>query len=436
MSNYNAYHILLSNTSIFYFFLIFSILVIFLLYRKKYFTILDPLFIGLISSMFSIPVFLTLYINGYIANDDFISFICSELFLFLGLALSFRINLKQFFTNNYINNYLVEFNVKKNSLIFFYTFFSIYILTQFIVYRVSGVPLFNKSRLDDFSGGSGYGFFSRVIEITIFFSLFFYFLFVFTRRFNLLKFFIPTFFFIVICFNLFLTGSKSAFLIIFQILLVASIVIKSNGINNNVFKKVFKYKTLFLVLMILGIVFLFYIIDKISSVSNRTFFESLILRFIHFGDIYWYAYPNKAYLTTRGGNWFMAIFTDTLGFLKLIPWHKMPTHIGYKLYQIFHPSLNIQGANARFNVFGVVYFGHIGLVIYSFIIGVVLGSLRRLIFTKTNSIFLICIFAFIFVKSYTIFVDITLFITSMNNIIFVFPLFYLIGLINTKFFSK
>jgi hypothetical protein len=114
----------------------------------------------------------------------------------------------------------------------------------------------------------------------------------------------------------------------------------------------------------------------------------------------------------------------------------LPAHIGYSLYQIFHPSINIQGANARFNVFGVVYFGHIGSVVYSLIIGLILGLTRRLIFKRTSSILILCCSVFLFIKTYTIFVDLTLFITSMNNLFFIFPFYFVLITLLLKVFKK
>jgi hypothetical protein len=156
---------------------------------------------------------------------------------------------------------------------------------------------------------------------------------------------------------------------------------------------------------------------------------SLIIRFIHSGDVYWYAYPNNVYLSIKNDHWFASLFTDTLGFLRLVEWKDLPEAIGITFKNIHHPSDIPQGPNARHNVFGLIYYGFYGSILFSYILGLVLGFVRNMLPYLLNGNTLGgFIFTYLMIKISSIDSDPMLALTYITNLVFIFPILYVIYL--------
>ena len=200
---------------------------------------------------------------------------------------------------------------------------------------------------------------------------------------------------------------------------------KIKGDNVSIYIEFLKKNLKSILLCGLGMVsFIIFIQSNPNDLDENTLnpILALSLRFIHSGDVYWYAYPNHVYLLVNGERWFTALFTDTLGLLRVIDWEQLPEAIGITLKNIHHPSDILQGPNARHNVFGLVYFGFYGSILFSFILGALLGFIRNILpYLLSNNFFGGGLFTYLMCRGAAIDTDPMLTITYFNNLIFIFP---------------
>ena len=152
---------------------------------------------------------------------------------------------------------------------------------------------------------------------------------------------------------------------------------------------------------------------------------SLFIRFIHSGDVYWYAYPNNVYLNIKSNAWFSALFTDFLGLFRIVGWNNLPEAIGITFKDIHHPSDIPSGPNARHNVFGLIYYGFFGGILFSFLLGVIISFVRnKLPFILKDTMLNGFIFTFLMIKISGLDTDPMLTFTYLNNLLFIFPIIF------------
>ena len=194
---------------------------------------------------------------------------------------------------------------------------------------------------------------------------------------------------------------------------------------------------LFLILLfVLGILYVQSKNDTLNSENQLTPFFSLILRLVHSGDIYWYSYANDFYTQIDNKKWLSALFNDFLGFTRILSWTEMPEALGITFKNIHHPSDVPQGPNARHNVFGLIYFGYFGSILFSFVIGCIISFIRNklpllLRFNLLNGY----IFTYLLIKISGLDTDPMLTLTFFDNLFFVLPLLYIIYLIFYNLFQ-
>jgi hypothetical protein len=421
MNNFDFYSIVLNNIVLSSFFLIFSLIVHFLIFRPLVNSVVDPYFLSILSSIFSTSVVLILAYTRNISMQLFLSFVLTQLGFFIGLF-TFRFRKEP--------NVSIRVNFKQNynsHLIAFYFFSFIYLLSQGVIYVIKGIPLFMESRLETFTGGGGSGVFGRISDVSSVFSLYAFFLVVKIDRFRLVDGF-KYLTLVLIFITLFLSGSKSSFLIVLYVFWCFIFFARVKGDNVSVYYQFFKKNIKIIILGGLGLVSVIISIQSNSNGLDEIGLNpiiALILRFIHSGDVYWYAYPNNVYLLVNGERWFAALFTDTLGLLRLIEWDQLPEAIGITLKNIHHSSDILQGPNARHNVFGLIYFGLYGSILFSFILGALLSFIRNVLpYLVNNNYFGGGIFTFLMCKGAALDTDPMLAITYFNNLIFIFPVLY------------
>ena len=436
MDNYEFYIIALNNVTLFFGILIFSLLLHFYIFRTQVKSILDPYFLAVISSVFCFVVVFLLYFTGNIPFYLILSYSLTQLGFVLGLytfsvkKLSFNDNAKIIIPNN-----------KGNSLIAFYFFSFIYLVSQCVIYKLKGIPLFMESRLETFASGGGTGVLGRISDVSSIFSLYAFFLVIKIDKFRISE--IPKYLVLGLIFvTFFLSGSKSAFLIVFTVFWCYIIFAKINGGNYQTYFKLLKDNIkMIIAFSLLVVCFIIYIQSANVDTNVATNVEdklnpvlALLLRFVHSGDIYWYAYPNDVYLKIPSSQWFAALFNDTLGLLRIMEWKDLPEAIGITFKNIHHPSDIPQGPNGRHNVFGLIYYGFFGSIIFSYCLGVVLSFLRnKLPYLLRNDVFGGGVFTYLMSKSAAIDSDPMLTITYFNNIVFIFPILYLLYLVLIEF---
>jgi oligosaccharide repeat unit polymerase len=319
----------------------------------------------------------------------------------------------------------------------FYFFSLIFLLCQIIIYLLKGIPLFMQSRLETFADGGGAGILGRITDVTSIISLYAFFIVVRFDKFRLEE--IPKYIiFFSICISFFLSGSKSSFLVILYVFWCFIFIQRINGgdyLKYLSFIKKHLKKVIVLSLIIVYIIISIQLSNDSDNIGNSINpFYALIIRFVHSGDIYWYAYPNNIYRTIRDDQWFTALFNDTLGFLRIYSWDRLPKAIGITFKDIHHPSDILQGPNARHNIFGLIYFGYVGSILFSFIIGVIIGFIRnRVPYYFSNNIIGGGLVTYLLCKTSAFDTDPMLTITFLDNVIFIFPVLFLMYLVFKEF---
>jgi hypothetical protein len=432
MNNYEFYDVALSNINLFFIFIFSSILLHYFIFRNQIKSILDPYMLAAISSVFCLAVIFLLYFSNYISFYLFLSYILTQVAFFLGLY-TFRVRKKINVTKKIVPN-----NNKYSNIVAFYFFSVIYIICQVVIFEIKGIPLFMESRLETFANGGGTGILGRISDVSSIFSLYTFFLVIKIDKFRFSE--IPKYIMILLIFiTLFLSGSKSSFLIVFSVFWCY---INFTQIKGGDYLSYFKLiKENIMPILIFSLIIVLIIIkvqtSNLNNISENALnpFLLLSLRLVHSGDVYWYAYPSNIYLSINGDRWFSALFTDTLGLLRIYDWDKLPEAIGITLKNIHHPSDILQGPNARHNVFGLVYFGFYWSIFFSYSLGIVLSFIRnKLPYIVNADIFGGGVFTYLMCRGASIDSDPMLAVTYLNNLLFIFPILFIIYLFLKEFF--
>lgn len=436
MNNYEFYAVALDNINFFLILIVSSLLVHYLIFRYQVPSILDPYFLAVVSSAFCMADVFLLYFTDHTTSYVFSNYIFTQLSFFLGL---FTFGVRRKWTSIEVEP-AKEPRIKiKTDLLAFYFFSIVYLLDQAAIYLLKGIPLLMQSRLETFADGGGLGVLGRISDVCSVFSLYLFFSVIKIDKFRISE--IPKYLVLLLIFATFLlSGSKSSFLIVFNIFWCYIVFAFLKGGNYMFFLRILKnnIKPILAIslLIVSGIIFIQTSREVQNPEDRLNPILSLALRFVHSGDVYWYAYPNNVYLTIPSDHWFAALFNDPLGFLRIISWDKMPEALGITLKNIHHPSDILQGPNARHNVFGLIYYGFFGSILFSYFLGLFLGFVRNklyllLSYNKLGGF----IFTYLMLKIAAIDSDPMLTITYLTNLIFIFPVIYVTYLIFVEFFT-
>lgn len=395
------------------------------LFRKYIHSILDPLFLSIFLTTFAQAVVLFLYFTGNISNVIFLSFCLTEVFFLLGLFTFQSVNPDQLIKNQKQK----ETKIKDEQLfteLFFVISSLVFIASQLYVYKTKGIPLLMASRLEVYSEGSGFGILSRILSVAGTINLFL----VFHFLYNIKRTRIKAYFNFVLLFtivSLLLGGSKSAFLnVVFVFFTFNLFNLKYNKRNFFSYLKKYQYK-----LILVGTIFALLTIMVQSRKEKGALNPVLALsyRFIDTGGIYWFSYPNDKYQIVDDSKPLQVLFTDFLGFFRIVDWNDMPQNAGLVLIRHHHPEVakHVTGPNMRHNVFGLIYFGFWGSIIFSFLIGLTVSFIRNYLFKILPNNFLGgLIFTLLYLNGLTLATDPLVVLSFINNVVFVFPVLFLI----------
>ena len=105
--------------------------------------------------------------------------------------------------------------------------------------------------------------------------------------------------------------------------------------------------------------------------------QTLYVRFASSGDTYFMAYPEHVVdmISSKGG--FLAVFGNLLAPFRIVHYEDMPESLGFQIHRIIFGYDDFTGPNARHNVFGLVYFGQIGSMLFSLLLGMSVGFIRN-----------------------------------------------------------
>jgi len=414
------------------FWLIFSVVLYFFLFRKYIQSIFDPFFLIILIAGLSSSIVMFLYNNDAIKEEYFYKFLLTEIAFFTGFFL-----FKPLKFDNYLKKKEIRISnmfSERYSNILFYLASSLHFFFQVLTYIVVGIPLLLDSRMSTFSGGSGFGFVGRILEVVSIIGTFLLFYRIFYCKNTFLEKMYNYFYLILVILFLLLSGSKTNLIfLIYYLFFVNLFMTKIKGFKaKNIITKTARYQRILLYASI-PLIFLVMYIQLVNSGAETEENSPLLAlgqRIISFGDIYYMTFPNDVIKLMNADSGFLQLFKDPLGMLRIVSWEKLPLDCGIEIYQYHYPNGTLSGPNARYNYFAILYFGPIGQVIYCFLFGVLTSFLRNTLFKiLPNNIVCGVIYTLFSINLVYIFQDQAFAIARFFNIIVLVPILLFVTLV-------
>jgi len=251
------------------------------------------------------------------------------------------------------------------------------------------------SRWETYSGGSGFGVISRLIDVVSFVSIYLLIhLVLYGKIKGFKKFFLLLLFAVYIVFGV-LSGSKIG---VIQFFFLGYFVFQFGhrlGLNDQslVHKLTKRTQKLFFVAVATAFVLSFVGFYVKMTVSGLSLDEMLLVqnpllglvnRFVFNGDIYIMAFPNEQIEKVIPHNTYLAVFDNIFAALRLLSWNEIPPNIGFQLEGIINPfNERLEGPTAHYSIFGLVNYGFIGGLVFSSFTGALLGFFYNKFFYLT-----------------------------------------------------
>lgn len=427
MNNYEFFGDVLDNINLFFGILFLSLIFHYFLFRSQIKSFIDPYFFAVFSSAFCLTDVFFMYFINKISFYIFSSYVLTQISFFLGFY-SFK-KRKTPIVN--VKNLDEKPDVSLNDLIAFYFFSFIYLTSQVIIYATKGIPLFMVSRLETFSDGGGSGVLGRITEVSSIFSLYSFFLVIKVDKIRLsesFKYIIISLIFLTFM----LSGSKGSFLTIFYVFWTYIVFSQLKGGEYQVYLRLLKKNIKRIVFFSVSLACLVIYIQSKNKQEEADISEAMnpivemAFRFVYSGDIYWFSYPNNVYQSIPSDRGITALFGDVFGLFRIYDWTELPEAIGLTMKRYHHPSDIIMGSNARHNVFGLIYYGFIGSIFFSYTLGLMLSFIRNKLPSYLNYTFFGGgVFTYLIIKTAGLDTDPPLTVTYLDNLFFVFPILFL-----------
>lgn len=119
------------------------------------------------------------------------------------------------------------------------------------------------------------------------------------------------------------------------------------------------------------------------------------------------------------------MFGSLLAMFRLVAPASLPEPLGFQIFRAVYGSVDFVGPNPRHNVFGVVYFGIFGAIIYSLVLGVMVGFFRNRIprFIRRGSA-IEPLYVFLAISCVSAPTDIGMLTMDIGSVILVAPFLY------------
>lgn len=405
----------MDNIGLYLLTLLLSFALYYILYRKIYVSIFDPVIFQTIGSMFGFSVVIFLAFIGEIKSFYLLSYITTQGAFWVGF---FSFNQKKTFR---LETPLVRM---KNEMLLLESCFLVlsvsHIMIQLLSYKIVGVPLFAAERLDIYASGGGIGILGRFVSTMSYSVIFLAFCILKFSHKKSMRLCAIIYGFVYVIFSL-LSGSRAGFLPVFIIYFLFCAIVKKKYISPQ------KEAGAILILLLCGVFLM-----SIKADSLESAFVELIVRIIGYGDIYWTAYPNDTIACVDTTKPFQTLFTDVLGTYRIVPWDNLPIPLGRQLYNYMYWDANM-GGNARHNVFALAYLDFGFSLIYSCLLGLLLGFIRSKLFFKMRNIGILGMFyVVIYMNVSSVEADAPYVVSLMNSSFITFVLFIPIVLLFYK----
>lgn len=363
---------LIDGAGVYFAFLLVFVAVYALLLRRYVYSLFDPLLINLIFSTFAGALVLFMYVRGLMDPRYLYSYVATQLAFIFGLRCFKPVTHSHHSSSSAVLS--ADSDDAESVLHFLYLLASTtFVVATLVSYGVGGIPLFYESRLDFYKSETGFGIVGRLMHgsgiITTYLVL---------DRFSrwssahLTDRIYDVLILAAIVVAGILSGSKSSFISLLFILFFYQFFtarFRPKSLLGGA--RVYEYSLL--ALAICAALF----VAVLQQAGDETAGLALLNRFLFSGDVFVLAYPNDVILHMTAHNPFLVIFQDFIGLMRVVPWAELPTTLGIELFQYHVPTLDSVGPNPRHNVFGVVYFGFIGAVVYSFALGWFVSFVRN-----------------------------------------------------------
>jgi hypothetical protein len=396
------------------------------MFKKIIISILDPLFLVILSSCFGSTVVFFLFIYNKIESIYYYNYLLTQSALYLGFFLFRRTKQCQL----KINTPMIARDVNPDSSItlMFYSTALVNIISQLITYATVGIPIFLKSRLEIYVVGGGFGVINRLLQICYPVSIYctMYFLITRVSGHTLEKAFARFYFIILIIFGL-LSGSRAFMLPIvygFYFFLFLNKEICNKAAILLYAERGSRLVAGIVVLMALsiGITRQFDVFSIVWTITERV---------VSYGDVYFSAYPNRVIEQIQGVGTANFLFGDLFRTLRLVPPQFVQQPIGFEIYNLANNTVAVlAGPNSRHNILGYINWGFTGSIVFSFACGIALSLGRNLFYNsahKTHKAKILVMMLYASVVN--IETDPPLFISSLSNLLIMGVAMVILGLI-------
>ncbi|RYY08303.1 MAG: oligosaccharide repeat unit polymerase [Sphingobacteriaceae bacterium] len=301
----------------------------------------------------------------------------------------------------------------------------LYLTAQVISYKVIGIPLLLGNHVDIYSNTGGWGVLGKIIDVFKPISIFLLVYFIFENTTSLFFTLYKYFFLVVLVIFFAFSGSKSEFMLL-GFILFCYLILNANKLSVY-YNKIRSYE---LLLLSVGMVFVFFtIIFKHNKEPEEAgSLEIFLFRLVASGDVYYFAYPNNNIELLNHSKPFLALFGDVFSTLRIVPRTEQPVVLGFQLFNLFGVSDTVSGPNARHNVFGYVYYGFYGSIVFSFCIGLLLSFARnKLFYLLRRNLLGQVLFVLIYLQIAVVETDPQMVMSNLENVVLLLPILLLVS---------
>lgn len=379
MSSFNFFDLLYSNLLIYFICLIFSLFIFFKIMKIKSSSWLNPLRFNIFTFAIGFSVILFLFVLGHIYFITLIYLIGSISIFWIVFIWIFKNKQRQVNTKFLNEPLLAQY--------LFVVSYLTYIFITLLSYKLLGIPIFKDgSRLSTYTG-SGYGILTRFSPI-LYTYVIFYFIHLFHSTKDLRRIIIYIMLLLPLIIIGILSGSRSSFLSIIFIFWGYSTFYKHSE------PKLRQYKWLIVSFVVVSIISFSIQFSGDFIYATKMFLQ----RIVSCGDLYWESLPNDTWKKVIINRPYEFTFMGLLGPLRILNPHLAEIPIGFQLTNIVYPEIagTSTGPVALFPLFGLICFGYIGGLFFSFFQALLTSVLLNLVFVKSNSIIISSMFFFAF----------------------------------------
>jgi oligosaccharide repeat unit polymerase len=428
------FEIAFDSPELYFAYLILSFLLYALIFRRYIYSLFDPFVVLVIGICFGTADVFIMYHKDHISTYYFGSYVFTQVFFIMGFLLIRPIKPPSV-ANNATWQILKPDDIRVTIL--YYVSAITFVASQILSFAIAGIPILMESRLMIYREGGGVGIFGRIIAIASLITIFLLLDRQFTQKNRpLLAKLFDLFMGLFTVVAFLASGAKSALLSIVFIGFYYQFYFRHFRGYSEAVEKISRFQWKLFILAVIGAFAVIIIELRVNENESISPLLAMLLRFVMSGDVYMYAYPDGALEVMAWSNPLLAMFSDVLGMLRIVPWENLPENLGSQLYQYYTTIDLIKGPNPIHNVFGLFYFGYWGSLLYSFVIGLFLSFIRnKLIFIVPKNKLGGVLLAMVTLPLLAVYGDFSLAVSNFDNVLLVGLPLIAFAVMLSQFFS-